>query len=180
MRHPVGIVSLCFGLAAFLGLSFPPRCFAQSAAEKITLELGSVTVWLGMPQQEALAKFATAGYKVQSAPSADDPTWVLNGDTVYDVRFTAGRLSFADRSWAGKNIDSIEAVIGALTTLAQYGGTPCDVTHDRSVQPSASFDRIFIRCGKRSVLIMKGGFKGAITQKYDAANLADVYERIGD
>lgn len=158
-------------LVAFCLSSFSQEQ-AQSTGEKVELDLGAVTVWLGMPQQEAFSKFATAGYKVQAASSSDDPTWVLNGDHAYEVRFSSGRLSFADRSWAGKNVDSIEAVIGALGTLAQHSGSPCDVSHDPIVQPGNSSDRVFVSCGKRSVLIMKGKFNGH--------EIVDVYERIGE
>ena len=155
-------------LVAVLCLSLSPYGFAQSYDDKVALDLGTVTVWLGMPQQEVLSKFEAASYRVQPVT---DTTVVLNGERVYIVKFTAGRLSYADRDWMGKDAHSIDAVIGALGALAQYHGSPCELSHDPLAQPELSVDRIFISCGKRSVLIIKGKFQGNDT--------VDVYERIG-
>lgn len=62
--------------------------------------------------------------------ASDDPSVVVNdtGEHIYTVKFSAGHLSFADRSWAGKNVEDIEAVIGALTALAEHGGARCQVS----------------------------------------------------
>ena len=155
-------------LVAVLSLSLTPYGLAQSSGDRVALDLGSVTVWLGMPQQEVLSKFEAAGYRVQPV---NETTMVLNGERVYDVKFTAGRLSYADRDWIGRDVKAFDAVIGALGALAQYGGSPCRVSHDPIAEPGHSADRIFISCGKRSVLIIKGKLEGNDT--------VDVYERIG-
>lgn len=145
-------------VVAVVCLSLPFRGLAQSPGEKVELELGNVTVWLGVPQQEALSKFATAGYRVHPASGSDDLTVVLNGngEHVYNVKFSEGRLTLADRSWMGKGVNNIEAVIGALGALAQHGSVRCEVIHDPIAEPGSSWDRIFVSCGKRSVLIAKG------------------------
>jgi hypothetical protein len=145
--------------------------FSQSGSPRTSLELGSVDVWLGMPKQEVLAKFASAGFKVINTTEVG--LMVLDDDKqTYNVDFRGGRLSFASRSWNGKNTDNITAVIEALAAISGRNGSFCRVYREPSSSPSTSLNRIFVTCGQRSVVVGKG--------KINGINVEIVEERIGD
>jgi hypothetical protein len=55
MRHWIPVM---------IAVLFALPCFAQSPGKQRTsLDIGGVTVWLGMPRQEVVEKCASAGYK---------------------------------------------------------------------------------------------------------------------
>ncbi len=140
----------------------------QSPKPLVSLELGSVTVWLGMTQTEALLKLQRAGYHVEG----DSAMRIVNdGEKVYTIEFENGQLTFADREWHSQGTNVMDAVLGALTALASYGPASCAVTHAPITQPDYASDRIFIECGKRSVLLSQGHFGSVSTVSAD--------ERIG-
>ncbi len=150
-------------------------CFASDQAyagaesqKQVSLDLGSITVWLGMPKEVARKKIADAHYKI----SYEDAYSMIIGSGDYQVGFKAGRLCFASRSWL--RMDKIDAVIGALGAAAGDGeGSTCIVSHQPTSDPMHSTNRIFVQCGKRSVLIMKVKFNG--NDETD-----EVSERIGE
>jgi hypothetical protein len=149
----------------------------QGQSKRVTLDLGTVTVWIGMPKQEAFSKLATAGYKLMTTSDEDTADGkiiaVLSGDELYSIAFTAGRLSFADRDWYNKNTSVADAVIDSLRTVAGPSGATCKVIPDTLSNPESSLKRVFVQCGTRTILIMKGKIG-------KAENLVTVSERIGD
>lgn len=148
----------------------------EGQSRRTTLDLGTVTVWIGIPKQEVLSKFAIAGYKLLSTSAedtADGKLILVNaGDTIYDVAFTAGRLTFAERGWYTKNVSVEDAVIDSLTAVAGTSGTLCKVTPDTLSSPGSSSKRVFVSCGSRTILIMK--------TKLDKSEYVSVSERIGE
>lgn len=159
-------------LAALLAL---PAYTSQSQSlpekEITSLDLGSVTVYLGMAKQEAMKKLAAVGH---TPKDLGDKIGVETGTGTHILWFKNNRLVFADLEWYTEHTgDGIDAVLGALGALAQKNnGHPCAVLHGPLSDPDVSVDRVFVECGKRSVLISKG--------KLDGKLLLDVSERIGD
>lgn len=155
---------------------FPGRSPAATPTplkpEKVFLQLGSVKVWLGMPESDALSALRRAGFQV-AGKDEEGKTILRDGPASYSVAFRDAALIYADREWLLSQRDEISAVLGALETIAPRGSTACTVNHDRVNKPAMQSDRIFVRCGTRSVLIMKG--KEPSTE----AVLTDVYEFIG-
>ncbi|HEY5175841.1 MAG TPA: hypothetical protein VII95_09795 [Terriglobales bacterium] len=148
----------------------------------VTLDIGSVTVWLGMPKTDVLRKLAGTAYKV-----TDLGDWILvdSYSSVHDLRFRDRKMIYADREWYMSNeTDEAGAVIGALGALAQKSnGSACVVTHDPVAKPTISLDRIFVLCGRtirsdgtvtveRSVVIALGVISGKKS--------LNVTERIGE
>jgi hypothetical protein len=131
----------------------------QGQSKRVTLDLGTVTVWIGMPKQEAFSKLATAGYKLMTTSDEDTADGkiiaVLSGDELY------------------KNTSVADAVIDSLRTVAGPSGATCKVIPDTLSNPESSLKRVFVQCGTRTILIMKGKIG-------KAENLVTVSERIGD
>jgi hypothetical protein len=139
--------------------------------ERISLDVGAATVWLGMPQEEAAKKFRDAGYKVMVA---HDQLLLRSDSDARAIWFKDGRLVFADREWNTNNtFDKVDAVIGALGELAERVKTEsCVVVHSPISSPESTGNRVFVSCGERSVLIAKGTLMGT---PYET-----VSERIGN
>jgi hypothetical protein len=126
-----------------------------------------------MPESDALSGLQRAGYKVLGKPT--DPTRnVVSDRTTYSVAFKNGRLVFADRGWPSSTSGELGAVLSALAALASYGASSCAILHEPLSNPNWSVDRVFIDCGERSVLLMKGKVDGA-----GNAIIVGIEERIG-
>ena len=174
--------------AALFFASITTPAMAQAHPARISLELGSVTIWLGMPEAEALRKFQSAGYKLDSHPvkiSKIDQFIVMNEAEKTDgipqtfvTAFRDGKLFYADRDWpiAGNDTnDTMDSIIRALGTLTSDTPTFCTVTSSPISNPNMRAGRIVIDCDSRSVVLTKGKIK-------DGNNFADntqVEEQIG-
>lgn len=126
----------------------------QTGDPKISLELGSVTVWLGMQETDALSGFQRAGYKI--GPGSTEVSKILvNGSTIYGVWFKKGRLTFAERDWL-QGRDVMTAVINGLASLQTQGANNCSIIHQPNIKPGVSIDTIYIYCENRSVVLSNG------------------------
>lgn len=127
-----------------------------------TLDLGDFVVSLGMAKQQALKMASEAGYKILDGSSPGNSVKIADPafKHVYMLQFTSGRLTYADRSWTSANGDDLEAAIKALTALAQKGATSCNISHAPISEPDTATDRVFIMCGQRGVLMIRGRLSG--------------------
>lgn len=164
---PALLLPILFALPARTGQS-------QSTPKKevTSLDLGSVTVWLGMTKEETLKRLSVGGNKPKDL---GDAIGADTGTGTHVLQFKNNRLVFADLEWHTEHtvVHEIDAVLGALGALAQKNdGHPCTVVHAPLSSPNSSSDRVFVVCGKRSVLISKWNYEGKLT--------VSVSERIGD
>ena len=148
MKRYLIAISVLFALS--------PQCFAQS---EVSLKVGGVTVWLGMPKQEAVKRFSESSYKVIEAKKLM-PVVDQAGNAVGLVNFTSGHLSYAERSWGTCEEDCLDSVLAALGSLAADGGKRCTLEKDTLLEPATKTDRISIICGQRGVLMLKGKIGG--------------------
>ena len=166
-------------LAMFLGIlvmTSPLMLLSQSAGiqhTRVSLDLGSATVWLGMPQTDVLLLLQSTGYKV----SGEGETRTVSiGDSPAMLGFKNGRLVYATREWYSPGQDEMEVVIRALTYLASHGGTSCSIVRGRMNTPDGSADEIFVVCGERSLMFVKGK---AVVKGAEEIPVVEVQERIG-
>ena len=156
-------------------LSRPPVIDAQvvSNRTKVSIDLGSVKVWLGMSQTDALLQFQSAGYKMLGDGTTARKDFQY-GDHVYTVWFRNGKVVCAERDWYTSDKDEMDAVLGALGAIASHGAGSCSITHDTINEPDNSAERILIDCGQRSVLLMKSKTDSGVK-----ILLVSAFERIG-
>ncbi len=152
----------CLRLLIPVVLFFPFA--AQSQQAKVSLDLGSVTVWLGMPRQELINKCAGAGFKQMFAD--DDGILFTDGKRNYNTQFKDGRLAYADLDWYSSKgeLDAFQTTMAALASMVDSHRDlipACAITHEPLNKPDYQVDRIFISCGKRSFLLLalSGGKK---------------------
>lgn len=146
---------------------------AQVKGEKTSLELGSVTVWLGMPRQEVVKRCASAGYSV-TGPGDEleirDSEKLTTDSHIFKVVFKNDRVTYASRNWYESNASLFDAVLGALEQLGDVRGG-CSVAHHQDKTPDKAFERVDITCGFRRVRIVSGKFG-------NGESVASVYEQI--
>jgi hypothetical protein len=149
--------------------------FAQPASQKVSLEIGGATVWLGMPRQEVIDRCASAGLKQMTA----DRNSILfrSGDDLYSVQFKNDRLVFADRDWlpSKSGLDAFQTTLAALASISDSDKdsvSACTISHQPLNNPDNQANRVFVSCGKRSFLLMEHRIKGE--------SYYDVMERIGE
>jgi hypothetical protein len=159
----------------FLVLVFSVHAFSQTA--QVVLDLGPVTVWLGMPKSDVLEKFSNAGYEVTDMDHLTDENSNVVSDgkrltainktvfrredssrNVYAISFAAGRLSYAQRSWFDEK-DTLGATIEAIGAVTEHDRRSCSITYSPISGPTGSARRVFIRCGKISLLLLRGEMK---------------------
>ena len=143
-----------------------------SGQQKVSLEIGTVTIWLGMPRQDVVRRCADVGYKQVFS----DPQSILlqGGDGLYNTHFVGGKLVYASREWysSDSDKDAFQSTVAALSYLAdEEHPTSCHITHEPLSDPSMSMDRIFINCGQRSFLLATG--------KVNGKEVSGVTEQIG-
>ncbi len=175
MSRRIGTRSLAIVLGVLVVTS-PLKLHSQSVrsqSNRISLDLGSVTVWLGMPQSDVLLQLQSAGYEVTGK---GDSRTVLVGDSPELIGFKNGRLEYATREWYTTGQDEMEVVIRALTDLASHGGTSCSIVPGRMNTPGGSADEIFVVCGERSLMFVKGK---AVVKGAGETPVVEVQERIG-
>ena len=162
---------LTFPLTAQSG---PNPTRAPQEAQKVGMEIGSVSVWLGMSKSEVVRRVSDAGYKSQ----VDDSNVIIVGSNksqsgvLGTTSFRSGMLIFASRSWFQSGSNLMAAVIGALSALASQGSDRCSISSWPVKKPDFTSDNVGIYCGKRSVILNKGRFGSD-------GDFIDVDERIG-
>lgn len=152
-------------------LLFAVQLFSQTSQS--ALDLGPVEVRLGMQKSDVLKKFSGAGFNITDPDASsgllpDGKRLVVMNKgqfskdeaklNVYFIAFTAGRLSYAERSWLDEK-DPLASVIEAVNSLTAGRPRECSVTYSPASSPGASSNRVFIDCGNRSLLLMRGEYE---------------------
>ena len=154
-------VSLVFALA--------PYAFSQT---KVSLEIGAVDVWLGMPKQDVLKQFSQASYTVLNPDASESPIPILDAPkhAVGMVEFKGGKLSYASRSWGTCQQDCLATILAAFRSLADSTTGTCTLENAAKPKPDVRLDRISVVCGEHGLTIVTG--------KVDSVDVADVMEFI--
>lgn len=134
----------------------------KSAANRVALDLGIVTVWLGEPEDDARGTLKAAGFsEVNDGIPGELRMFVGPNGKSYDVAFVGRRVTFASRRWffAGEKESAREmsiALIDALISVSE-ATKQCIVDHaPLPPQPGIRTDRMFVVCGQRSLLVGNG------------------------
>lgn len=164
-------------LAAVSSLLYAQQRPSQQVS-KASIEIGGVTLHLGMTKADVAELFV--GTQITKV---SEELWTI-GDSG-TVRFKNQKLIFADRSWMGDGVDQVDALFGVIASLNRDGYSACRVLSETMSVPitdadtgrllpeaSTSGKRLWIKCGEKSVLILK-------LQTGDHLH-EDVSERLGD
>jgi len=155
--------SVLFLLIPF-ALFSPASAQQKKTSPSSFIEVSGVKLRIGMAKADVAEQLAGAQILKQSPDE-----WYVVG--AGNVRFKNGRLVYADRSWIKKDVDPVDALFGLVSSLNREGYTSCAVSADMHTAPGSTFERVWIDCGPKSVLIMKG--------KVGDDSIEDILERLG-
>ncbi len=98
---------------------------------------------------------------------SDENSWLVTTGGFSTLHFDNGRLSFADRTWHSKDKDTVDALHRAVTYFNSDGHSLCTVFADTVPDPENSFERVWIRCGSKSILVVKSTIQGRTFEQVD-------------
>jgi hypothetical protein len=131
----------------------------RDGSEPAELEIGGITVRLGMGQEQTLSKFSGMSYKLEQ-PEPDN--WVLSSGGIRgQVIFRSGVLVFASRDWLTRSDEELESVSAALVSLTQRGGPSCTLSSHPFSAPATNVQWVHISCGKRTLKLGVGRAQGS-------------------
>lgn len=171
--HSALVCIALIGFRAPLSFTQTPRQSTHPVAARTELELGSVTVWLGMAETDTLGQFKAAGYYIGKA-SPDVMQLITNGSDMYAVWFKQGKLAFAERDWYTGN-EVMSSVLGALSTLDRQDAHSCTISRQPQRRPGTEVDSVMIYCQDRSVQL----FDGTVTVNGKTLSATAIKEIIG-
>lgn len=142
-------------------LSITLTAGAQSGP-KVSLSLGSATVWLGMDKATAKRIIEAASMIFPDDPSPNGQVLAVDvqAKRIYTLKFNNGKLVYADRNWLSGTSNVLTSVMDALSSLIDQGATKCTITHAPISSPTMKANRVFIDCGDRGILLSSGVFNG--------------------
>lgn len=145
---------------------------AVSGAQEgpLSLQIGLVKVRLGMPRTELESQISgTVESDVVVHHTGDElgsnvlvitqNAWNIGtprgDDHAGEVRFRNDRVVYAEREWLLKGSDPVDAILEAIDSFQREGLHACVISRDTLPEPGATYERAWIDCGTRRLLIMK-------------------------
>lgn len=131
---------------------------AVPTMEQPSLQVGPVTVRLGMTMGELEAKLSGA-----ELVKAQEDMWLIGykGEqpVAGNVLFKNGVVVVATRSWLTGGSDVAQAVLGAIDSFTQEGLRDCTIASGVVSLPTARTQTAKIQCGVKWIMISKGKFE---------------------
>jgi hypothetical protein len=103
---------------------------------------------LGMTKADVEEKIVGA-----KATMKHEDEWFFEGTT---LQFKEDRLNFADREWSDTGKSTTDAIFDLVTLLNSEGYSTCSMSTDTHPDPTMTSHRVWLHCGKKSVLILTG------------------------
>lgn len=147
--------------SAFLVCLFLAQYAFAQTPNHVTLELRSVTVWLGEPKAQVQKEMESEGMIFGEGSGRGHYLVADNaGKTSYPLQFTNDKLSYAARNWMSDDpAKALQTVMDAMTSLVDRGAVKCELEHAPMNDPNMRVNRIFINCGLRGLLLTTGTAK---------------------
>jgi hypothetical protein len=161
---------LFLGLALGILLASTPA-YTQQESERINI--GDISLRLGMEKDGVISKLAERGYRVSKLESSESQSesWIVSlknekaddYDILGTVDFRNGRLSWANRNWA-ESWDSGSAKVGKnlyflVKSFEETGNTSCSIESKSQEAPEFDSKTTMLHCGKRMVTISVSKYK---------------------
>ena len=126
----------------------------QSSQEYIYV-LG-VKVRLGMTKEEISEKLGSQRLRDERSQTQDFWLFGEKREWPSSIEFKDGKVIYASESWIGPDRDVAKALFGAVTSLNKQGYSTCQIfTDTESTSSSLTAERVWINCGKKSILVQR-------------------------
>jgi hypothetical protein len=125
-----------------------------SSRSKVEIEVAGHKLHLGMTKAEVTEKLT--GVEITKI---HDDEWMVGSlekkELGPTLQFTKGVLSYAERFWRVSDNDTVEQLVGVVSSLNNEGFSQCSVTSDTNDSPDIRAKRVWIMCGDKSVLVIR-------------------------
>ena len=119
---------------------------------KSKIEVAGATLRLGMTKGQVAEKLT--GHDISKL---NEDEWMINSEKHSGplVQFHNGVLTYADRIWTVGDDDVTQALFGAVSAFNDEGLSLCKVAADTSPVPGMNAQRVWIKCGEKSILLIR-------------------------
>jgi hypothetical protein len=147
MKRSVLLVLLFLAAPAFAQLK--PRPDVQTISKE-SMHLTSGTIHLGMTKAQVAEKLVGSDIRKDT-----DDSWTVEPNTT--IVFSKGVLVYAQREWwIGSGSDIVQSIFHVASLFTQEGLKFCMLSTDTKNDISAiSIQRVFIKCGKKSIMVSR-------------------------
>jgi len=129
--------------------------FAQTG-NRVSLKLGTVTVWLGMDKAAVKQQVEASGMNFDQSSPNNVIVADLQAKRVFTLQFEHDKLVYADRNWLSDEANALPSVMDALAALIDKGATNCTIVHVPVSSPDTKMNRVVIDCGHRAIVLIYG------------------------
>ena len=140
---------------------------------RVSLELGTVTVWLGMDKAAVKQQVEARGMNYDDSSPNSVVVADLQAKRVFTLQFEHDKLVYADRNWLRDESNALPSVMDALAALIDKGATNCTIAHEPLSSPDTKMNRVLIDCGNRGILLTYGTHNVA-GQSYTDNNISEI------
>ncbi|HMD98610.1 MAG TPA: hypothetical protein VKM93_14915 [Terriglobia bacterium] len=135
----------------------------SAKVSKGRIEVFGVRLQLGMTKADVIEKLGSV-----RIVKVKDNFWLVGPeDSTSSLQFENGRLTFAGRSWGTKGGDVTgdiaEELFGAVTSMNDEGYSQCDVSTDTRSSPEMKTERVWLRCGDKSIVVVRSSYPNGHT-----------------
>jgi hypothetical protein len=132
----------------------------QGQLSQSSIEISHAKLRLGMTKAEVADKLSDA-----QIDQKKENQWLLNSGSL--IQFENGKLSYASREWALESNEPVDALFRIVSHFNLEGEEACSIVADSFPDPNqpapnqndqkvrATVERIRIKCGNKSILIIK-------------------------
>ena len=117
------------------------------------IDILGVRVRLGMTKLDIADKLGSQ----KMSDGSTENFWLFGEKRPWpsSIEFKVGRVIYASESWIGSDGDVARALFGAVSSLTKQGYANCEISSDTQTTPSLTAERVWIVCGKKSILVQR-------------------------
>lgn len=144
-------------IALLLAAAVSPFLYAQSNTKaqlsQEYIDILGVRVRLGMTKLDIADKLGSQ----KMNDGSNENFWLFGEKRPWpsSIEFKDGRVIYASESWIGSDGDVARALFGAVSSLTKQGYAACEIFSDTQTTPSLTAERVWIVCGKKSILVQR-------------------------
>jgi hypothetical protein len=129
-----------------------PQTNAKPQLSQEYIDILGVRVRLGMTKLDIADKLGS-----QKTKDGREDFWLFGEKQPWpsSIEFKDGRVIYAAQSWIGSDGDVTRALFGAVSSLNKQGYATCEISTDTQATPSLTAERVWIVCGKKSILVQR-------------------------
>jgi hypothetical protein len=151
--QPMKITALAVLILAAISSFVYAQSYPKPQLSQEYIDVLGVRVRLGMTKLDIADKLGSQKVKDGSTENF----WLFGEKRPWpsSIEFKDGKVIYAAESWDRSDGDVTRALFGAVNTLNRQGFAACEIATDTQNTPSLTAERVWIVCGKKSILVQR-------------------------